>query len=88
MKIKEDLMLRNIAGTWVVVPMGERLLELNGMIKINESGALVWRLLEKGSSQEEIIAAFLEEYEVDEVTAAQEVETFIKTLEDANVLEA
>jgi len=87
MRIKEDLMLRNIVGAWIVVPMGERLLEYNGMLKVNESGAFIWRLLQTDNSKEKIVEAMLEEYEIDEETATHEVDAFIKTLTDAYVLE-
>ncbi len=88
MKIKEDLLLRNIAGRWVIVPMGERLLEFNGMSEINDSGAFIWNLLVIGCTKEDIIAALLEEYDIDEATAAVDVVGLIKTLSDANMLEA
>ncbi len=88
MKIKEDLMLRNIVGEWIVVPMGERLLEFNGMIKVNESGAFIWRLLEQEKSREEIITAMLDAYDIDERKAAVELDSFIKTLINSHVLEA
>lgn len=87
MKIKEDLMLRNIVGEWIIVPMGERIPEFNGMVKLNESGAFIWRLLEGEITKEKIIAAMLKEYDVDEETAAMEFDAFFKTLADANMLE-
>jgi methyltransferase-like protein len=87
MIIKEDLMLRNILGTWIVVPMGERLQEFNGMIKVNESGAFIWKLLQTENTKDKIIEAMLEEYNVDEETAIMEVDIFIKTLTEANLLE-
>jgi hypothetical protein len=88
MKIKEDLMLRNINEDWIVIPMGERLTEFNGMIKTNQSGSFIWKLLEAEKSREEIIAALLEEYDIDEKTAALEFDTFLHTLLKANILEA
>lgn len=87
MRIKEDLMLRNINEDWIVIPMGERLLEFNGMIKLNHSGSFIWKLLEMEKSKEEIIAAMLEEYDIDEETASREYDTFLKALIEANILE-
>jgi hypothetical protein len=87
MKIKEDLILRNIAGSWVVIPMGERLLEFSGMMQINDTGAFIWRLLEKGAKKEDLISAILDEYEIDEAAAAAEVDDFLRVLGDAQVLE-
>lgn len=88
MKIKEDFMLRNISEDWIVIPMGERLSEFNGMMKLNESGSFIWRLLDQEKSREEIIAALLEEYDIDEEKAAKEYDTFFQTLIDANIMEA
>ncbi len=88
MKIKQDLMLRNINEDWIIIPMGERLLEFNGMIKTNQSGSFIWRLLEKEKSREEIISALIEEYDIDKETGAKEFDTFFKTLIEANIMEA
>jgi hypothetical protein len=88
MKIKEDFMLRNICEDWIVIPMGERLLDFNGMMKLNQSGSFIWKLLEMKRSREEIISAMLEEYDIPEETAAQEFDTFLQTLKEANILEA
>lgn len=88
MKIKEDLMLRNINEDWIVVPMGERLKEFNGIMKTNQSGSFIWRLLEAKKSKEEIIAAMLEEYDINEETAILEYDAFIQVLKEANILEA
>ena len=88
MKIKEDLMIRNIMGEWIIVPMGERLTEFNGMMKVNESGAFIFKLLENYTTKKIIIDAMLKEYDIDEHTAATELNEFIKVLADAGILEA
>lgn len=87
MRIKEDLMLRNIQGEWVVIPMGERLLEFNGIMKLNESGAFIWEQMKEGKPKEMIKKRMLEEYEVDEKTLDLKLDEFIDTLKEANILE-
>jgi methyltransferase-like protein len=87
MKIKEDFMIRHIADEWVVIPMGERLKEFNSLIKLNESGAFIWKILEKGVSKDEIIDALLEEFDADEKKASEDVEAFLRKLEEASILE-
>lgn len=87
MKIKEDFMIRYIADEWVVVPMGERLTEFNSLIKLNESGAFIWKLLEKDVSKDEIINALLEEFDADEKKVSEDVGAFLKKLEEASILE-
>ena len=43
MKIKENFILRKIAGDDVVVPIGENIADFNGAITLNETAALLWK---------------------------------------------
>ena len=87
MKLKEDLLLRKVAGMWVVVPVREMSISFNGMVSLNDSGALLWRTLEGGADREKLIAALQEEYEVEKDAAAADVEAFLSTLRGAGLLE-
>lgn len=87
MKIKDDLMLRQIGDNWVVVPMGERLAEFNGMMKLNETGAFIWKLLETETTEDKILSAVLAEYDIDEENAIKEIELFLENLRESNLLE-
>ncbi|MBQ3782461.1 MAG: PqqD family protein [Lachnospiraceae bacterium] len=87
MKIKEDMMLRNINGEWMVIPMGERLMEFTGMLRLNESGAFMWNYLQEGTTKENLVEALLSEYEVDEQTATKAVDEFVEMLKTENILE-
>ena len=78
MKIKENFVLRQIAGAWVVLPLGSATLDFNGMLKLNESGVLLWRLLEQGATSEKMTDALLMAYEVSREDAAADVEEFLK----------
>ena len=87
MKIKNDFTLRNIAGNWVALPLGDAVVDFTGMITLNESGVLLWRALEKGACREELISALLSEYEVSEERAASDADAFIDRLRSAGCLE-
>ena len=87
MKIKKDFVLKKIAGSYVVVPVRSRAVDFSGIIKLTESGAFLWELLENGASREELIEKMLEEYEVDEATAASDIDRFIVKLNGADLLE-
>ena len=45
MTLKKGFMLRSIAGTHVVIPLGERVVDFNGILTLNETGAFLWELL-------------------------------------------
>lgn len=87
MKIKENFALRQVAGTWVVLPLAEATLDFNGMLTLNESGLMLWHLLEKGSDKESLAKALTEEYEVTFEQAFADVTEFVDKLEKAGCIE-
>ena len=86
MKIKDGFMLRQIAGTWLVVPIGERVVDFNGMITLSDTGAFLWKQLENETSSEELLSSLLSEYEVDEETAKADLAEFLEQLKSGDVL--
>lgn len=87
MKIKNDFILKRIAGSYVVVPVRSRALDFSGVIKLSETGAFLWNILSEGASRDELVARLLDEYAVDEPVAAADVDRFIAKLSDAGLLE-
>jgi len=87
MKIKKGFMLRSVGGRHVVVAIGKASEEFNGLIKLNETGAFLWKQLEKGTTYDDMLSALLNEYEVDEATARQGIDAFIETAKNANLIE-
>ena len=86
MKIKSGFILREVAGNYIVVAVGEAVKELNGVINLNETGALLWKELEKGANEEELKKVLLSEYDVTEEIAEKDVKAFISSLEKANLI--
>lgn len=88
MKIKSGFMLRSIAGCKVVVSVGKRTLDFNGIINLNDSAAFLWERLAAGAEEDELVSAILENYtDVDEATARKSVAEFIQTIREAGCLE-
>ena len=85
MKIKDGYLLREVAGTPVVVPLSSDTTFRN-MLKLNESGKFLWEHLAKDTTREALIAALLAEYEVEEARAAADVDAFLATLGELGVL--
>lgn len=85
MKLKEGFVLRTVAGDTIVVPTGATL-DLNMMITLNDTGKFLWEKLEKGAEQKELVAALLQEYEVDEATAQNSVAAFVEKLNEHGFL--
>ena len=87
MKIKKGFILREVAGNYIVVSVGEMAKKFNGVINLNQTGAFMWKELEKGGDQESLTAALLNEYEVGIEIAKKDAARFIETLEKAGIVE-
>ncbi|MFN2398045.1 MAG: PqqD family protein [Gemmatimonadaceae bacterium] len=54
---------------------------------LNESGALIWSLLEQNISEEEIVNRLVSRYEVDGNVAADALASLVVKLADANLVQ-
>lgn len=80
MKINGKFVKREVLGDFILVPVGQTALEFSGMITVNEAGLFIWNLLEQEKSEDEIVAALMEEYEVEPETAREDYRAFLQTL--------
>lgn len=87
MKIKEGFIIREVGGEHIVVPIGENGKHFHGMIKLNESGAFLWRFFAQEHSEADAVAALTGEYDVDEATAKKDVAAFCEMLNDPRFIE-
>ena len=87
MRIKDNLMLRKIAGQWIVIPMGDMVVRFNGIISLNETSAFLWRRLEEGQSQDMLLQSLRAEYDVEQDVAAQDIQEFLTELASKGLLE-
>lgn len=87
MKLKKNFVLRNVADVWAVLPTAADTLNFDGMLTLNDSGAMLWKQLEQGADKDSLINALLEEYEVSKEQATVDVEAFLTTLAEAGCLE-
>ena len=87
MKIKKNFVLRNVTDTWMVLPLAEETVNFSDMLTLNESGAMLWGVLEQGCEREALIDALMAEYEVSAEVAAADVEDFLNKLIQAGCIE-
>ncbi len=86
MKIKEGYLLRQVAGSNIVVPVGEGSIDFSGVITLNEVGAFIWQILEKGADKQEILDKMLAEYDVPKETAEKDIDEYIEKLRGAELI--
>ena len=87
MKIASGYKLMTIVNENVVVPLGEKNINLKSLVSLNDSGAFLWRRLEGGATEDELLAAMLEEYDIEPEKAMDDIKSFIDKLQSLNILE-
>ena len=87
MKIKDGFVLHCVANAWVVLPYGSATIDFNSIIKLNESGVLLWKALEKDCDSDTLVKMLLNEYEIDNKTACSDVNAFIEELIEVGCIE-
>lgn len=85
MKAKKGYMLKEVAGTYVIVPVTD--LDFDGIITLNGTGTLIWKTLEGGATEEEIISAVMNEYDVEREVVEKDVKLFLDALRKAELLD-
>jgi len=86
MKIKKELIKRDIAGDTILVPVGKTVYDSNGLFVLNELGTFIWDILPEVQSEEEITEAILREYEVSREEAARDTAEFLDKLRKMEII--
>lgn len=86
MKVKDGFILRKVGIQYVVAATGKASENFNGMLRLNETGAFAFRLLQEGITEAELVERIAAEYEVGEETARTDVGQFLARLQEADAL--
>ena len=87
MKIKKELITREIAGDTILVPVGKTVYDSNGLFVLNDVAAFIWNLLPNVESESEIIEKILDEYEVSAEEAEVDTAAFMTKLREMNIID-
>jgi len=87
MRIKENFLLREIAGTFIVVPIGERVIDFKGMMMLNELGSFIWNEMQNERTFDDIYSAIMDNYDIDADTAKTDLEEFLARVRKNGALE-
>lgn len=86
MKIKKELISREIAGERFLVPAGKTVYDSNGLFLLTEVGAFIWDLIPEAQDPEALVSAVLNAYEVDEATARADIDAFLAKLTELDII--
>lgn len=86
MKFKKEFIEREIVGEAVLIPTGETAAQFNGLISVNELGRFIWENYENAKDEDELLQKILDEYEVEKDVAKADLDEFLQTLKDAEII--
>lgn len=87
MKVKENYIPREVAGEYLLIPVGEAALKTKGLISMTESGYLLFCKLQQSTTRGELLQCILGEYDVSDAQAEADIEEFLQQMRSLDMLE-
>jgi hypothetical protein len=88
MKRNNDLQLVNIGGQDILVPLGAKVADLNGIIVLNNTGRYIWELLAENHSVDDLTVAIVDCFDVETERARSDVQAFVAEIAKWEGIEA
>lgn len=87
MKLKNGIVTNTIDGENFAIATGAASNKFNGLIKNNSTAAFVFELLQSEQTEDSIVEAMLEKYDVGEATARADIKELISLLREKKLIE-
>ena len=87
MKLRGEFVVRQIMDSIVAIPVGQAALRLNGMILLNDVSRIIWEQLENGTTQEGILQAVTDAFDVSSEEALADISEFCDKLREMQFLD-
>jgi hypothetical protein len=78
---------RVVAGETLIVPVRGKVGDLASIYSFNETGSLIWRLLDSPRTVAEVVGAVAEEYQVDAAQVRGDVLRFVGEMRGVGLIE-
>lgn len=87
MRVSDHYIFRQVADEYLLVPVGETALSVKGLIRLSESGSMLYQMMqERECTREDLIGAILAEYDVAEAAASEDVDAFLAQMRSMDML--
>lgn len=86
LKVVDGFILRQVADEYVAVPSGEAAQIFSGLIELNETGADIFHLLQRGMSKEALLTELRTLYDVPRTELEADVDELLDELRTLSIL--
>lgn len=81
------MVARKIAGEYLLVPIKNRVVDMQQLYSLNELGEYVWSSIDGEQNISQIVAKILEDFDITETEARKDLNDFLKDLIARNLIE-
>ena len=86
MKLKFEFIIEKMGENNIAVPVGNAIVDFNGILKLNETAAFIIEKLNNEISMDDLVFAVSEKFGCDKNAAIENVEYIVNGLKEANLL--
>ena len=91
MRINNGYVVKEIAGKYVIIPVGQNVVDYKNMLHINDTAAFILECMKEDTTRENILAKMIEKYEAetedDKAVLAKDLDEFIAAAIEYGVVE-
>lgn len=80
MKLNGSFVLREVAGEWLAIPVGESALRFGGMIVLNPTSRVIWEALQQDVTEKDIVDAIMQRFDTTEEETQTDVHAFLEQM--------
>ena len=78
---KKNFILQKIGEEYMVIPVGNASEQFKGTLILNESAALYWKEVEKGTTVEGLVTVAMDQFDdIDEDTVREDIKGFLEEI--------
>ena len=86
MHIVSGFFVCEIAGETIAIPSGQAAHRISGLVAFNDTGKFLFELLQTEQTEESLVSALMDTYDVDFTTAQADVSEFLTLLQEHHLL--
>ena len=86
MKFQKEYILKDVAGSKLIVSLDSDTVDFNKMMTLNETGVFLWEQLSDCETEAELVKKLTDEYDVSDEKAKQDVSDFLVELKKHEII--
>ena len=86
MKFRKEFILKDVAGSKLVVSLDSETVDFNKMMTLNETGVFLWEQLGTCETEDDLIKKLTNEYEVSDENARRDIANFLSELRKHEII--